>query len=371
MLQPSLTSEQASTLDCWIRQSKLLPVREVIQAHATQCVRLHLGHRVGNVVRRGQSRAYGLPDLASIQTWPRTSEGKLAQFVCQVNLDEIQPVAGSPLPSSGLLSLFVLDDSEPAWLAQAVVIYQPSADELLPPLVPSDVPEYLHPDGISPHLLEPIWGIDFSLDYQTVIRPCSEIMASDDDLRLRLDELHRTIRRWKGPTWVSRLLGVSWRETKARFHESSSWISQLLGNSVYEPFGKLLGAMEKDLSPQAELVTTGRSEIVFDWKKTDDQLHEALVSKNKMWRKNTDSDATVEAWRNETLRIHDAVRAFRPQHESFRRAIQDWRLLFEIDSHPIVGLNIWDAWKWKFLVKNNDLRDARFDNGYFCATPDD
>lgn len=53
----------------------------------------------------GTSRAGGLPDLPSSQSWPNVDETYAPIFALQTNLEDL-PDSG-PLPSTGLLSLFV------------------------------------------------------------------------------------------------------------------------------------------------------------------------------------------------------------------------------------------------------------------------
>jgi hypothetical protein len=296
--------------------------------------------------------------------------GKLAEFVCQINLGEIEPVVGSPLPTEGLLSLFVFEDNRPASLAQAVMLYERSLGDLIPPLTCADVPEYEHPDWITPFFLDPTWGIDFSMNWKTVSRPCEQTMPDDREMPFRLIDLHQGLRRWKAQTWISRRLGLACLDDKAAPMQSSSWFAQTFGNAKFDPFGKLLGATEEDLRPQAELVTRGLGEILYDWDANDDRLKERFESKVESLRKSGYIiEATIETYMAETLLKHDLVRAFRAEHGSFKLACEEWQLLFEIDSNPVVGLNIWDAWTWKVFVKTQDIQRADFGSKYFCAHP--
>lgn len=72
----------------------------------------------------GCSRLGGLPDLASGAHWPTASDGKPLTFYGQINLDDVAGDAdSSPLPSSGLLSIFAgpTGSYDEAILAQALL----------------------------------------------------------------------------------------------------------------------------------------------------------------------------------------------------------------------------------------------------------
>lgn len=69
----------------------------------------------------GRSRLGGRPDLPKGMPWPKSGENYLS-FVAQIDLAEIGD-SGGVLPSSGVLSFFVLDEGEDEYLEEAKVFH--------------------------------------------------------------------------------------------------------------------------------------------------------------------------------------------------------------------------------------------------------
>lgn len=72
----------------------------------------------------GASRIGGLPDLPAEQLWPqaRWGENTLMGFVAQINLADLPPIAGDPLPREGLLSFFA-DCAGSGWEVDVKVLF--------------------------------------------------------------------------------------------------------------------------------------------------------------------------------------------------------------------------------------------------------
>jgi uncharacterized protein YwqG len=50
----------------------------------------------------GRTRLGGVPDLPEGVAWPQTKTGLLV-FLAQINLEEVPPLDGAPLPEGGML----------------------------------------------------------------------------------------------------------------------------------------------------------------------------------------------------------------------------------------------------------------------------
>ena len=131
-LPPDLLSDLRETLDevgLGAYADRLLP-------HARVAVDLVLAgpatHRVG------ESRLGGAPDLPEGSGWPLDEDGAARTFLLQVNLADIPAFDGSPLPSAGMLYLF-LGLEEPASDVSHVVLLHTGPEALAPVAIPEDV----------------------------------------------------------------------------------------------------------------------------------------------------------------------------------------------------------------------------------------
>lgn len=89
----------------------------------------------------GEHRFGGAPDLPPSIAWPRDEEGRAFVFLLQLNLAQAPAFEASPLPSSGMMWLFVGLDEPATDVAHRIVFWQ--GDEELQPVAPPSLDEFI------------------------------------------------------------------------------------------------------------------------------------------------------------------------------------------------------------------------------------
>jgi uncharacterized protein YwqG len=137
----------------------------------------------------GESRIGGVPDVPTDWQWPGNAEGEKFAFLLQINLADVPPFEGNPLPSRGLLSFFIGLDEPAADVEHKIFLFDDI--ELQSAVIPAE--EEFADDAyldLPPHRLKfslradvPHWATD---DYDQI----AEEMNDDEqdafnDLSLR------------------------------------------------------------------------------------------------------------------------------------------------------------------------------------------
>jgi hypothetical protein len=107
----TLSEENEAKLRALITQEGFGAVEELIVQHSVECAVLLLGEPEDYAVV-GNARYGGVPDLPEYLDWPRDGYGKCLSFMMQINLADVPPIVGSPLPARGMLYCFHGDDAE-------------------------------------------------------------------------------------------------------------------------------------------------------------------------------------------------------------------------------------------------------------------
>ena len=146
----------------------------------------------------GHSRIGGTPDLPPSMGWPRSQyRGDYLCFILQINLSQLPPLTDGPLPSQGMLYLFVGEGEDSA---EQIILWQ--GDEPLRPFaqpsleeMATDWYEELVPHTLSFDLLSdfPRWATDDFYDL------CNNFAISEESL----DDMARELSR----NYVGKLLG--------------------------------------------------------------------------------------------------------------------------------------------------------------------
>ena len=105
---------------------------------------------------RGESRFGGAPDLPVGMEWPRNQNGEALSFLAQINLSEIAPFDGNPLPPDGWLWVFVGSDESLGDIEHRLIL-RSGETKIAPATVPDedDEEQWAEPDflGMKPHHL--------------------------------------------------------------------------------------------------------------------------------------------------------------------------------------------------------------------------
>jgi hypothetical protein len=114
-----LTESERDRLISLIRHHRLEPIEDILLAHTEPCITLMLKEirsrgDDGGPPRPGASRMGGMPDLPEGFAWPRfrcqyDNAEVYSGFLMQIDLAEMPAIENSPLPATGLLSIFHRD----------------------------------------------------------------------------------------------------------------------------------------------------------------------------------------------------------------------------------------------------------------------
>ena len=83
----------------------------------------------------GECRFGGVPDLPPLMAWPRTTDGRAFVFLLQLNLAQAPAFENSPLPSRGMMWVFVGLDEPATDVEHRIIVWQ-GDEELRPALRP-------------------------------------------------------------------------------------------------------------------------------------------------------------------------------------------------------------------------------------------
>lgn len=322
-LAPSLFAE----LNQAIESRQLQSVKDAILENTSECISMIAGG-TDDYSAVGNTRFGGDPDLPVGMDWPIDPDSdspRYANFIGQINFAEVpRPPDGNVLPSQGLLLLFVRYmecAAEPVVLD--AIFYDGSLSDLeRRPSPPEEslCDEYLV--ELSPQRIEFTSGISIA-NYRRAFRSFVEENTEEvggDDGDMRLSCMESDLRR-------------------------EGQIGQLLGFAN-------AGDERENLYRQLVLAQLGRRQLTY----------------NDYWDSMEKYEAYIDEWRDDP-RMVEMYQKMRPGVEwltSNREMIADlvdqWRLLFRLESNFEMNLNINDSDPLYVFIRNEDLKNREFSN---------
>lgn len=148
--------EPMTSLQGLIRQHGLTEIEDAILAAVRSAVRLHLGEPDPSP---GESRIGGWPDLPASLDWPLSEAGEALTFLLQLNLRDVPHFAGNPLPTRGMLYLFLGLDEPASDVEHRLMLYT-GTEELSPRPLPDAPPANENYGDLPPHGLVTVLAPD-------------------------------------------------------------------------------------------------------------------------------------------------------------------------------------------------------------------
>ena len=129
-----ISEELLEDLRQGIAACELENYQEAILQNAQVAIDMTLGEPGQEKV--GESRIGGAPDVPEDWQWPGNEEGEKFAFLLQINLADIPPFEGNPLPPRGLLAFFIGLDEPASNIENQIFLFD--ADNLQPALMPDE-----------------------------------------------------------------------------------------------------------------------------------------------------------------------------------------------------------------------------------------
>jgi len=276
----------------------------------------------------GNCRIGGDPDLPPSVEWPRTNDGLFLNFILQLNLAEMPPIADNPLPGHGMLYFFVESDESSTDVVSRLLYFDGDVS-LLKRVATPDYDQLAHENyvDLEPHKLVPI-----------VIADLPECGS----------ETCRMVEKVSKTTEI---------DTPAERY-CSLIESITTGDGEMHIVCKLLGHMpeiEGDMRWNACLHKAGRNILIPNYNKSMDEV-ESLLSKAEQENESLE----IEYYRE----VKESLSWFQLHYEQLRAARLEWRQLLMIDSNRSVDLSIWHTGSFNILIRDEDLRNRDFSNVY-------
>lgn len=323
---PNLPQELLSELNYHIENHHLESASDAILQNSSEC---HAMVATGpdDYTTLGNTRFGGVPDLPTNVPWPSGSDPdrpSYSNFVAQINFSELPRLEEDVLPSSGILYLFVRHlDSAAAPVILDAIFHDGGSSTLRRHPCPSQeslCDEYLV--DLAPHRIESIPSVSiasFRRKFRQQIES-STVEIDGDDGGMRLIELESDLHR-------------------------DAQIGQILGyaNTCDE---------QEDLYRQVVLTKLGKRELVYNdyWDSIEE--YEAYIEER--------SDDKKIAKEYEEMR--GGVVWLQVNREMIKGLVDEWRLLFRLDSNHQMNMNINDADPLYVFIRNEDLASRDFSN---------
>jgi uncharacterized protein YwqG len=269
----ALSPKQEILLRELISKHALSETEETIISNAVDCCTLLLGReeRYNNV---GNSRYGGDPDLPPFIDWPQ-SDGDFYGFLMQVNLADIPDIENNPLPSSGLLYFFILDDEDSTSVKAKVLLYQGDMSQLRrvehPPYEKLFIQVQEMYANLNPHEIETRLSID--------------LPGYGSQLYRQLDTPKETHHDKRNSTRYCELM-----EEASGATDNNSVIGQILGTGSIGDF---------DIRENAVLLKGGQDNKIYDtaYRSANKQTLEKAAEKwMLLWRIDSDFTVGVNIW---------------------------------------------------------------------------
>jgi len=323
----TLSSNLQIKLREFILKYNLLDAGQIILDSALECWALILSEPE-DFIAIGNCRIGGDPDLPPSLAWPRTSDGLFLNFIMQINLAELPPIADNLLPEHGMLYFFVESDESSTDVVSRMLFYDGEMS-LLSRVASPDYDRLAHEYyvDLEPHKLVPLVIVD--------LPECGSETFRMAEAELRTTEIGTPAERY------------------CRLIESIT-----CGDGEMHIVCKLLGHMAEtagDMRWNACLHKVGHNILIPNYSKKMDEVDFLL---NKAEQENESLEILYYRELKESL-------AWFQLHETQLRAErQEWRQLLMIDSNRSVDLSIWHTGSFNTLIRAEDLRNRDFSNIY-------
>jgi uncharacterized protein YwqG len=322
-LSPPLRAE----LDAAISRRQLDSVAEEIRSNAAECyAMITVGEDDYSTV--GNTRFGGDPDLPVGMVWPIDPDNlrpTYSNFIAQINFAELPLLASNTsLPSRGILYLFVRYRES---AAEPVILDSLYFDGNFHSLVRRQVPdseslcdEYLV--DLVPQRIQAVPAVSLAYFRKRFRKHVKENALVID-----------------GEDGESRLLDLGWE-----LHREGQ-LGQMLGFAN-------AGDVRENLYRQVVLARLGRRRLVY----------------NDYWETMQEYNAYIEYWRergNEQLvktynEMKEGVEWLTSNRTVISNEVDQWKLLFQLDSNSEMNLNINDADPLYVFVRDDDLASRAF-----------
>ena len=322
---PNLSPQLLVELNAVITRRHLESVAEEIRNNATECYAM-ISVGDDNYATLGNTRFGGDPDLPADMQWPvdpGNSQPTYSNFIAQINFAELPPLTiNTGLPQRGILYLFV---RYMECAAEPVILdtryFDGSSDCLARRRVPdadSLCDEYLV--DLVPQRIQAVPAVSLA-NYRERFRQHIEENTQEidgEDGNLRRIYLDSDLRR-------------------------EGQIGQLLGFAN-------AGDERENLYRQVVLARLGKRRLVYNDYWDTMQEYEAYIEK---WRSN---EQLVKMYQG----MREGVEWLTSNREMISDLVNQWRLLFQLDSNSEMNLNINDADPLYVFVRDDDLARRDF-----------
>ena len=323
---PELSPTVLESLNNAITNRSLESVGNAIRTNAAPCLSI-VAAGTDDYTTIGKTRFGGDPDLPKDAEWPADPEdGRFSNFIAQINFAEMPAVDGDDvLPKNGILYTFVRymeSAAEPVTLDSVFFDGDPSLlNRRLSPPKDSLCDEYL---------------VDLCPQRVSVV-PSVSIASFRKQFR---DHIEQNTDEADGDDGVMRRL----------YMQSDlcpdGQIGQLLGFAN-------AGDESEDLYRQLVLARLGKRELIY----------------NDYWNTLADYDDFISGFVMKThssfddyVNMRDGVIWLTSNRELIQSLVDEWRLLFRLDSNFEMDLNINDADPMYVFIRNEDLANRDFSN---------
>lgn len=320
-----MSPELVAELDAAITHRHLADVAEEIRNNATECYAL-IAVGDDDYSTLGNTRFGGDPDLPPDMAWPvdPTSEEPIySNFIAQINFAELpQLTINTGLPSRGILYLFVRymeSAAEPVILDALYFDGRPDALARRPSPDPESLcDEYLV--DLTPQRIRAVPAVSlasFRKPFRRYVEENTQEIDGDDG-NLRRIYLDMDLKR-------------------------DGQIGQLLGFAN-------AGDERENLYRQVVLARLDKRRLVY----------------NDYWDSMQEYEAYIETWRSnkhlveQYQRMREGVEWLTSNRDMISESVNQWQLLFQLDSNQQMDLNINDGDPLYVFVKENDLARLNF-----------
>tara|TARA_R100000306_G_scaffold62400_1_gene69513 strand:+ start:17919 stop:18911 length:993 start_codon:yes stop_codon:yes gene_type:complete len=320
-----MSPELIAELDHAVTKRNLQCVAEEIRKNATECYAL-IAEGNDDYSTIGNTRFGGDPDLPSDIRWPSVDydgEERFCNFIAQINFAELPPLASETgLPSHGILYLFVRDMDCAAWPVDLEARYFEGALETLSRTQSPD------PDSLLDEYL-----VDL-IPQRIRAVPAVSLANYRKQFRQHIEE---NVREIDGEDGDSRRFDLDCDLNR------EGQIGQLLGFAN-------AGDERKNLYRQVALSQLGKRHL-------DDCDY---------WDSMEEYEADIEKWQNNEQLVknyqgmREGVEWLTSNREMIADEVDQWRLLFQLQSNSQMNLNINDADPLYVFIKHTDLMNRNF-----------
>lgn len=269
----ALSQSQESLLRKLISKHGLSAAEERIVSNAVECCTLFLGEEE-TYKEVGNSRYGGVPDLPPSIDWPQ-ADGDFYGFLMQINLAQLPDIKNNPLPTSGMLYFFILDDEDSTSVEAKIFLYQDDMSLLRRAEQPPHEQLFIQVQemysNLNPHIIKTERSIDLPGYGSPLYRQLDKPKGADQD---KADT-----------TRYCELM-----DEAAKASDEESIVGQILGTASIGDY---------DLRENAVLVKSGRDRKIYDneYRCAEKQaLEQEAQEWMLLWRIDSDFTVGVNIW---------------------------------------------------------------------------